>query len=91
MDNNYCIPRTEESAKEFTIFDALLDSMIQKEEKESTFSRFLKHIHSPWNVASLSLIVVGLTTLTWVGEIIWTDITFYGKDITTTLLNSRGR
>ena len=83
------VRNTTGNDKEFTIFDALLDSMIQKEDKESKFSRFLKHVRSPWNVVGLSLFIGGLATLTWVGEIIWTDIMFYGKDVVTILLGSR--
>ena len=75
--------------KEFTIFDALLESLIKKEEKEPTFRRLLKQIRSPWNIATLSLILLGWATFTWAGQIIWTDITFYGKDLVTILLGSR--
>ena len=83
------IRHTSGNDKEFTIFDALLDSMIQKEKQESKFSRFLNHIRSPWNFVGLSLIFSGVSALIWIGEIIWTDIMFYGKDIGIILLGSR--
>ena len=76
--------------KEFTIFDALLETLIKKEKKESlTFHCLLKQLCSPWNIATLSLIIFGWSTLAWVGQIIWTDLSFYGKDLATTLFASR--
>jgi hypothetical protein len=74
---------------EFTIFDALLESLTKKEDKEPTFRRLLKQLRSPWNITTLSLIIFGWATLTWAGQIIWTDIWFYGKDLVTTLFGSR--
>jgi len=41
------------------------------------------------NITTLSLIIFGWATLTWAGQIIWTDISFYGKDLVTTLFGSR--
>ena len=75
--------------KKFTIFDAILESLIKKEEKESIFRRLLKQLRSPWNIPTLSLIIFGWSTLAWAGQIIWTDISFYGKDLGTTLFGSR--
>ena len=75
--------------KEFTIFDAILESLINKEEKEPIFRRLLKQLRSPWNIPTLSLIIFGWSTLAWAGQIIWTDISFYGKDLGTTLFGSR--
>ena len=76
--------------KEFTIFDALLETLIKKEKKGPlTFHCLLKQFCSPWNIATLSLIIFGWSTLTWVGQIIWTDLSFYGKDLATTLFASR--
>jgi len=75
--------------KEFTIFDAILESLIKKEEKEPVFRRLLKQLRSPWNIPTLSLIIFGWSTLAWAGQIIWTDISFYGKDLGTTLFSSR--
>ena len=75
--------------KEFTIFDAILESSIKKEEKEPIFRRLLKQLRSPWNISTLSLIIFGWSTLAWAGQIIWTDISFYGKDLGTTLFGSR--
>ena len=75
--------------KEFTIFDAILESLIKKEEKEPKFRRLLKQLRSPWNIPTLSLIIFGWSTLAWAGQIIWTDISFYGKDLGTILFGSR--
>ena len=75
--------------KEFTIFDALLESLIKKEKKESKSGRLLKHLSSPWNAAVLFLVFLGSATLVWVGQVIWMDITLYGKDWVTILLGSR--
>jgi hypothetical protein len=75
--------------KDYTIFDALLESLINKEQKESTLRRLLKYITSPWNIVFLSLIFLGLAILTWIGQIIWTDITVYGKILGIILFGSR--
>ena len=75
--------------KEFTIFDALLECLIKKEKKEHRFHSLLKHITSPFDPTALSLMILGWVTLGCVGHIIWTDITFYGKDLVTILFSSR--
>jgi len=73
----------------YTIFDALLDSLKKKDQKEPTRDRLLKFVRSPLNILFLSMIFLGFVTLVWAGEIIWTDLTFYGKDLFITLLGSR--
>jgi hypothetical protein len=83
------VRHTSGNDKEFTIFNALLDSMIKKENKESNYNRFFNHIRSPWNFLGLSLIVGGVTALIWVGDIVFSDITVYGKEISVILLGSR--
>ena len=75
--------------KEFTIFDALLECVIKKEEKQPLIRRLPKQTRSPWNIAIFSQILLGCAILAWAGQIIWTDITFYGKDLVTILLGSR--
>ena len=74
---------------EFTIFDALLESLIKKEDKEPRFRRLLKQLRSPWNITTLSLIIFGWAVLTWAGQIVWVDMSFYGKDLATALFGSR--
>ena len=80
---------TSVNDKEFTILEALIERLSKKEERESLFRRLLKQNHSTWNVASLSLIFVGFTTLTWVRELVGTNIMFDGKDVVTLLMGSR--
>lgn len=75
--------------KEFTIFDALLESLVKNEGKESAFRRLTRQLRSPWNGATLSLMFLGWATLTWAGQIIWNDLSLYGKDMVTILLGSR--
>lgn len=88
-NKNNRIKHASGKEKDFTIFDALLDSMIQKENKESMLTRFSSFVKSPWNVAGLFLLITGLTTLMWTGEIFLKDITVYGKDVATILLATR--
>ena len=66
-----------------------MDSIIKKEQKDPILTRLLKYIKSPWNSIMLSMIFVGIAISIWVGQLVWTDITFYGKDLLTTLFGSR--
>ncbi len=88
-DKDRFVRHSSGNDKEFTIFDALLESLVKKEGKESAFCRLKRQLRSPWNIATLSLILLGWATLTWVGQIIWTDVSLYGKDMVTILLGSR--
>jgi hypothetical protein len=88
-DKDRFVRHSSGNDKEFTIFDALLESLVKKEGKESAFRRLTRQLRSPWNIATLSLIFLGWATLTWVGQIIWTDVSLYGKDMVTILLGSR--
>jgi len=88
-DKNRFVRHSSGNAKEFTIFDALLESLVKHEGKESRFRRLTRQLRSPWNIAMLSLIFLGWITLTWIGQIIWTDLSFYGKDMVTIILGSR--
>ena len=75
--------------KEYTIFDALLENLNKQKNKEPSLHRLMKQIRSPWNITILSFTLFGWAILAWVGQIIWTDITFWGKDWPTILLGSR--
>lgn len=75
--------------QDYTIFDAILEILKKKNQKESACDRLLSYICSPWNVVSLFLVFFGLAILVWISEIIWTDITFYGKDLVLILFGSR--
>ncbi len=75
--------------QDYTIFDALLEVLKKKNQKESVRDRLLNYVCSPWNVVILFLVFFGLATLVWISEIIWTDLTFYGKDLVLILFGSR--
>ena len=75
--------------KDYTIFDAVLENLIKKDQKDSARDRLLRYVCSPLNVVSLFMIFLGFVTLVWVGEIIWTDLTFYGKSLSIILFGSR--
>jgi len=61
----------------------------KNEQKESICGRLMNFVSSPWNVVFLVMVFLGLATLVWVTGIIWTDLTFYGKELVTILLGSR--
>ena len=75
--------------RDYTIFNALLENLNKQKNKESSFNRLLNHLRSPWNLTIILLTVFGWTTLVWVGQIIWVDVTFWGKDLFTILFGSR--
>jgi len=74
---------------EYTIFDALLETLQKKEKKNSGYLSLFKHFCSPMNLAALLLMAIGLVTIVWVGNLFWCDITFWGKDISLILFGSR--
>jgi hypothetical protein len=75
--------------KDFTIFDAVLESLIKKETQKGWFHRFLNQLRSPRNIITLSLIISGMSILIWTGEIVWTDISIYKKSLLTILFGAR--
>ena len=74
---------------DYTIFDALLESMQKKELEKSARPSLLKQLVSPLNLASLSLMFVGSAASVWIANLIWFDISFWGKDIGLILFGSR--
>lgn len=88
-DENRLVRYSSGNDKDYTIFDALLENLNKQKEKEPPFSKIYKKIRSPWNLLILLLTICGWITLTLVGQIIWVDLTFWGKDLITTLLGSR--
>ena len=88
-DENSFVRHHSGNDRDYTIFDALLESLINKEQQESSFSRLLKYVRAPVNIVFLSLIFFGLATFGWVGQIIWMDITVYGKGLYEILFGSR--
>jgi hypothetical protein len=74
---------------EFTIFDALVESMQKKELHQSKTDRVINFLSSPMNLTALALMVAGSATLVWIGSIICCDLTFWGKDLALTLFGSR--
>jgi len=75
--------------KDYTIFDALLENLNKNKDKEPSFHRLLNQLRSPWNLAIIVLSLFGWITLAWVGQIIWVDLTFWGKDLFTIIFGSR--
>ena len=63
--------------------------MKQKEEEDSRQHRFPRKLRMLTNLAILLLIFSGLVTLLWVGQLTWTDLTMWGKDITLIFFGSR--
>lgn len=74
---------------DYTIFDALLESMKKKELEKSARPSLLKQLFVPLNLASLSLMVIGSATSVWITNLILFDITFWQKDIGLILFGSR--
>ncbi len=74
---------------EYTIFDALIETLQKKEQKKSEHLSLFKHFCSPMNLATLLLMATGLVTIVWVGNLVWCDITFWGKDAALILFGSR--
>ena len=52
-------------------------------------SQALKKIGSPLNLMVISFVISGWAVLAWIGQIIWTDLAFWGKDLPTILFGSR--
>ena len=75
--------------KEYTIFDALLETLQKKEQEESRRHGLVKRLRSPMNLAALFLMVIGSATMVWVSNLVWVDITFWEKDIALILFGSR--
>ena len=75
--------------KDYTIFDALLENLNKQKDEEPSFKRLLNQLRIPWNLSILLLTLFGWITLIWVGQIIWFDLTYWGKDLAITLLGSR--
>ena len=75
--------------KDYTIFDALLESLKKKNEKDAMAPSFLKQLFSPTALTTLLLMAFGGVTLAWVGTLVWHDLMFWGKDATLILFGSR--
>ena len=75
--------------KEFTIFDALLESFIKKRREGICISSFTKAKSFSMECCKFITVFMGFERLTWIREIVRTGITFYGKDIVTILMGSR--
>jgi hypothetical protein len=88
-DENKFIRHSSGNDKDYTIFDALLENLNKQKDKEPFFKRLYKQLCSPWNSSILILTIFGWTTLAWVGQIIWVDLNYWGKNLTTILLGSR--
>lgn len=74
---------------EYTIFDALLETMQKKEMKESRCQGLVKGLCCPMNLAALFLMVLGSATMVWVANLVWVDVSFWGKDLALILFGSR--
>lgn len=74
---------------EYTIFDALLESLKKKEQEKAERQSLLEQLRSPLNLASLLLMAVGSAATIWISHLVWNDITFWGKDIGLILFGSR--
>lgn len=73
----------------YTIFDALLETMKKKEQQKAERQRLLKPLCQPLNmVASLS-VAVGSVAAVWVANLVWLDMRFWGKDLALILFGSR--
>lgn len=88
-DQNNFIRHSSGSDKDYTIFDALLENLNKQKDKAPFFNRIYNQLRSPWNLSILILTIFGWTTLACVGQIIWVDLTYWGKDLVLTLLGSR--
>ena len=88
-DENNFVRHSSGNDKDYTIFDALLENLNKQKDKESSFNRIFNQLRSPWNLSILILTLFGWITLAWVGQIIWVDLTYWGKDLVTSLLGSR--
>ena len=75
--------------QDYTIFDALLENMIAQQDKESLFRHLFSILSSPLNLVVLSLVILGWGMLAWVGQIVWTDLAFWGKELPVILFGSR--
>ena len=74
--------------KEYTIFDALLETMQKKEMKKSRYSGLVSRL-CPMNLAALFLMFLGSATMVWVANLVWVDVSFWGKDLALILFGSR--
>lgn len=73
----------------YTIFDALLESLQKQKEKDALSTGLLKQVYSPTVLATLVLMALGSVTLVWVSNLVWHDITVWGKDATLIFFGSR--
>lgn len=88
-DENRFVRHPSGNDRDYTIFDALLENLNKNKDKEPSFHRFLNQLRSPWNLTIIVLSLFGWITLAWVGQIIWVDLTFWGKDFLTIIFGSR--
>ena len=57
--------------------------------KKFGFGGLSKNFFSPQNLVALLLLDVGVAILVWVGNLLWIDVTVWGKDIALILFGSR--
>lgn len=88
-DENKFVRHSSGNDKDYTIFDALLENLNKQKDREPSFNRFLNQLRASWNLSILILTLFGCTILAWVGQIIWVDLTYWGKDLGITLSGSR--
>ena len=88
-DENKFVRHPSGNDKDYTIFDALLENMNNNKNTEPSIHHLLNQIRSPWNLTIFSLTLFGCIILAWIGQIIWVDLSFWGKDLFTILLGSR--
>ena len=88
-DEKNFVRHSSGSDKDYTIFDALLENLNKQKDKETLFNRLLTQLRTPWNLSMLILTLFGWIILVLVGQIIWVDLTYWGKDLSITLLGSR--
>lgn len=88
-DENRLVRHPSGNDRDYTIFDALLENLNKNKDKEPSFHRLLNQLQSPWNLTIIILSLFGWITLAWVGQIIWVDLTFWGKDLFTIIFGSR--
>ena len=75
--------------KGYTIFDALFESLKKQNEKDAMSPGLLQQLYAPTALATLFLMALGLVTLAWVGNLVWQDITVWGKDTALIFFGSR--
>jgi hypothetical protein len=73
---------------EYTIFDALLETMQKKEMQKSRYSGLVSRL-CPTNLAALFFVVLGSATMVWVANLVWVDVSFWGKDLALIVFGSR--